>query len=106
MVATYESKTARSMLWVEALLRVEEEAMVTAAGLAPRVGVAMYAAASSTTADTTEDDIAKQARRENIMARITEYGGLHELNFNARDHCRAHVEKHKSQSRMRQDCHL
>ena len=73
MLATYESSTARSMLSVEALLRVEEYAVATAAGLALRTG------APASVNEMPEDDEQVGARNEKIMAKLMEYGRVTQL---------------------------
>ncbi len=77
LVAIYHGPPLAS----EAYLRVEEEAIVTAAGLAPRAGAAMSAASPSTMLD----EATTKARREHMMARTMEYGGCTHLSFNAYD---------------------
>ena len=73
MSATYESQTARSMLSVEALLRVEEDAVATAAGRALRTG------ASAPADETQEVEGQAMARKDKIMTKLMEYVGVTQL---------------------------
>ena len=74
MVATFESKTARSMLSVEYLQNVEAEALGTkAAGPAPREG-----AAASSPAPAETVPVSREAK-EKIIAKALEYGGHTQL---------------------------
>ena len=68
MIATYESRADGSLLSVEALLLVEEDAVATAAGLVLRIG------ASDPAPETPEDEEQIRAHRAKIMAQLMEYG--------------------------------
>ena len=78
MIATYQGKSARSMLSVEALRRADEDAIATAAGLARRAG----ASAQATTA-TPEDEAQIAACKENIIARLLELQWCYSALFHA-----------------------
>ena len=73
-LATYESRAARSILSVDALLSAEEDAMATAAaGLAVRVGT------SAPSPVTAEDEEQIMDHKEDVLARLMEYGGSKQL---------------------------
>ena len=72
---TFRGTTARSLISVEALRRVEHDASAAAAGLAQRAA----ASASVAAAATPVDDEQTAARTEKIMARLLEYSGCTNL---------------------------
>ena len=77
MIATYEGTHAKSMISVEALTQVEDDALVPTVGLAPRVCMSSSAPVEEQAEE--EDKLQKQDAKEKLMARLLEFGGSTQL---------------------------
>ena len=80
MVATYEGANAKSVISVEALKKVEDDALAARVGLAPRVTIASLAIAEPMVEEEeTVENLAELEANEKLMARLLEYKGYPQL---------------------------
>ena len=82
MIATYEGSNAKSIISVEALKKVEDDALAARVGLAPRItsATASLAIAQPVVKEEGEtESLTELEANEKLMARLLEYKGSTQL---------------------------
>ena len=98
MSATYEGTHAKSLISVEALKQVEDDAMAATVGLAPRIRTATPAPPAlveEEPEEEVEDELRKQEAKEKLMPRLLEFGGDTQLSSMRALMGKAVLKRHK-----------
>ena len=97
MIATYEGTKAKSLISVEALKKVEDDAL--AVGLAPRAAIATSTPALAqpvVEAEEEMENLTELEANEKLMARIFGIQRFHSVDLNEGHHGKGRVQKHKA----------